>query len=150
MPGGRRPKSSDGRANNGGARQGTPGTPYQNRTDLQTQKPTAVPNQTYGQAGAQLAAQKAVPMAGAAAGVPPQQPGAGGPMGPEPPPPPDLYRPTEAPGEHVMTGLPTGPGAGPEALPINSARRNDPLGIQIRALYQKYPSSELAALLADL
>lgn len=142
----------DGRANNGGARQGTPGTPYQNRTDLQTQKPTAATGQAYGQAGAQLAAQKAVPIAGAAAGVPPQaQPAPGqGPMAP-PPPPPDLYRPTENPNEPVTHGLPMGPGGGPEALPIQNTAMGDPIAIQIRAMLRADPNNqELANLVADL
>jgi hypothetical protein len=153
MPGGRRPKPAtpDGRANNGGARQGTPGTPYQNRRDLQTQKPTAAPNQEYGKAGQQLASQRAVPMAGAAAGVPPTaQPAPGqGPM--QAPPPPDLYRPTELPNEPVTHGLPTGPGGGPEALPIQNTQMGDPIAIQIRAMLRANPNNqELANLVADL
>lgn len=148
-----RPRKSpvpDGRANNGGARQGTPGGAYQNRSDLRTQKIQTVPGQQYGQATAQAAAQRAVPMAGAPA-VPAASPGAPPPAGLGPtPPPPDPYRPTERPNEHVMTGLPVGPGAGPEALPIQPSSPTDPLAIQIRALYQKYPSVELANLLADL
>lgn len=140
----------DGRAANGGARQGTPGTPYANRSDLRTQKPMAAPGQEYGKAGAQLAAQKAVPLpaappvsAGNAAA------GGGGPMA-EPAPLPDLYRPTERPNEPVTHGLPTGPGAGPEALPIQSNAMTDPLAVQIRALYSRFPSQELADLLMDL
>lgn len=143
-----RKSPSDGRAANGGARQGTPGTPYQNRRDLQTQKPTAATGQAYGQAGAQLAAQKAVPIAGAAAGVPPQVQAAAA-QGP-PPAPPDLYRATENLNEPTTHGLPIGPGAGPEALPIQNAATTDPLAIQLRALYQKYPSVELADLLMDI
>jgi hypothetical protein len=139
----------DGRQNNGGARQGTPGGAYDNRRDLQTQKPMVAPSATYGQGAAQTRAQQAVPMAGVAAGIPqtpapaPTGPGAG-------PAPPDLYRATERPGEPVTHGLPTGPGAGPEALPIQNSSLTDPLAIQIRALYQRYPSAELAAVLADL
>jgi len=111
----------DGRQNNGGARQGTPGGAYDNRRDLQTQKPMVAPSATYGQGAAQTRAQQAVPMAGVAAGIPQ----------------------TPAP-------APTGPGAGPEALPIQNSSLTDPLAIQIRALYQRYPSAELAAVLADL
>lgn len=142
----------DGRVDNGGARQGTPGVAYGNRRDLQTQKPSAAQGQIYGQAGAQLAAQKAVPIAGAAAGVPPQaQPGPGqGPMQ-APPPLPDLYRPTENPNEPVTHGLPTGPGAGPEALPIQPTSMGDPIAIQIRAMLRADPNNqELANLVADL
>lgn len=110
----------DGRQNNGGARQGTPGTAYQNRADLRTQKPTAAKNQEYGKAGAQLAAQRAVPMAGVDAALPPadttaqahaaaaayQMPQFGA-----------FDRPTERPGEPLTHGAPVGPGAGPEILP---------------------------------
>lgn len=144
----RRSPSPDGRQNNGGARQGTPGQAYNNRTDLQTQKPTAATGQGYGQAGAQLAAQKAVPMAGAAAGVAPAVQAAAA-QGP-PPAPADLYRATENPNQPVTHGLPMGPGAGPEALPIQNAATTDPLAIQLRALYQKFPSQELADLLMDI
>ena len=141
----------DGRAANGGARQGTPGVAYGNRRDLQTQKPTAATGQTYGAAGAQLAAQRAVPLAGTAAGVPPAPPGAPGISTAAPPPPPDLYRPTERPGEPVTHGLPTGPGAGPEALPIQQTSAADPVAIQIRAMFAANPNNqELADLVAEL
>lgn len=149
-------RSPDGRANNGGVRQGTPGTPYANRSDLR-QAPTAATGQPYGQAGQQIAAQRAVPLPAAppppspAAAAPAGGVGAAGGAGGTPPPPPDPYRPTERPNEHVMTGLPVGPGAGPEALPIQAnATMTDPVAIQMRALYQKHPSAELAAILADL
>lgn len=152
-----RPRKSpvpDGRANNGGARQGTPGQSYGNRSDMRSQAVATAPGQTYGAATAQAASQKVVPLAAAPAPPAPAAspaaatPGAGG---QPPPPPPDPYRPTERPGEHVMTGLPVGPGAGPEALPIQpNATMTDPVAIQIRALYQKHPSAELAAILADL
>jgi hypothetical protein len=152
----RRSPVPDGRAANGGPRQGTPGTPYQNRRDLQTQKPTVATGQAYGQASQQLAAQQAVPIAGANAGVPPTaQPAPGqGPMQTQAPPaPPDLYRPTERPDEPVTHGLPVGPGAGPESLQVTGAANpsmTDPVAIQLRALYQKYPSQELADLLTDI
>ena len=107
-------------------------SPRSNRTDrLTPEAPTALPNQTYGQAGQQLAAQRALPMAGAPTvapgGPPPPAPG-GAPAGGAP----DLLamaqahngpgasmqldRPTERPNEPVTHGLPGGPGAGPEAL----------------------------------
>lgn len=143
-----RNKNPDGRANNGGARQGTPGAPYVNRSDLRTQKPTAAPGQAYGQAGAQIAAQQAVPLP-AAPPVPSPAGGGGGPMA-APPPLPDLYRQTERPNEPVTHGLATGPGPGAEALPIQSTAMTDPLAIQLRALYQKFPSQELADLLQDI
>lgn len=149
-----RDRGTDGRANNGGVRQGTPGTPYANRSDLR-QAPTAATGQPYGQAGAQVAAQRAVPLPAA----PPPPAAAPGPVGAAgqgaaaapPGPPPDLYRASERPGEHVMTGLPVGPGAGPEALPLQTSAMGDPTAIQIRAMLRANPTNqELANLVADL
>lgn len=107
-------RPTDGRTNNGGRRQGTPGTPYANRTDLQ-QAPMAATGQGYGQAGAQIAAQQAVPL--------PAQPPLPAPtahqaaegfqmpaFGP-------FDRPTERPDEPLTHGAPIGPGAGTEILP---------------------------------
>lgn len=137
-------RSPDGRANNGGVRQGTPGTPYANRSDLR-QAPTAATGQPYGRAGQQIAAQRAVPLPSAPP-APAPQPGTA-PAGP----PPDLFRPTERPNEHVMTGLPVGPGAGPEALPLQTSPMGDPTAIQIRAMLRADPTNqELANLVADL
>ena len=111
-------------------------SPRSNRTDrLTPEAPTAVPNQTYGAAGQQLAAQRAVPMAGA-----PTMPAAPAPTGS----PGDLMaqaqahngpgdsmqldRPTERPNEPVTHGLPGGPGAGPEALTgVGAAARDNSL-----------------------
>lgn len=125
------------RTGRGGARTGAPGTAYQNRTDLTAApKPvpvTTVPGQEYGQATAQAAAQRAVPMGnaplnGPVAGGPPTPPGASPAATPQPPslglPPglpapgslPPLSAPTDRPDEHLMTGVPSGPGAGSEAL----------------------------------
>lgn len=143
-----RNRNPDGRVNSGGARQGTPGNPYANRSDLRTQKPTAAPGQAYGQAADQLAAQKAVPLPAAPPVFANATGGGGGPMQP-PAPLPDLYRPTERPGEPVTHGLPTGPGAGPEALPIQQSSRTDPIAVQLRALYSKYAQMSPAAA-ADL
>ena len=49
------------RSGKGGSRQGTTGTAYSNRTDLNIPK-TTVPGQEYGMAGQQMAAQDVVPM----------------------------------------------------------------------------------------
>lgn len=121
-------------------------SPRSNRVDrLTPEAPTAAPNQPYGEAGQQIAAQRAVPLAGAptmqAGGPPPPpQPGgapAGGPG--------DLMaaaqahngpgnsmlltRPTERPNEPVTYGLPIGPGGGPEALQgVGAATRDNALG----------------------
>jgi hypothetical protein len=72
----------------GGKRNGSPQTAYANRTDLN--------------GVAQADAQRAAPM-----GSPSLAPAA--PLVP-------LSAPTQRPNEHLMTGVPTGPGAGPEAL----------------------------------
>lgn len=121
-------------------------SPQSNRIDtLSPEAPTAAPNQAYGEAGQQLAAQRTVPLAGAptmqGAGVPPpQQPQNGAPAGG----PGDLLamaqahngpgnslaldRPTERPNEPVTHGLPGGPGAGPEALTgVGAAARDGSL-----------------------
>lgn len=112
----------------GGRRTGTPGTAYPNRTDLPGKPlaPTAMPNQPYGAAGAQLSSQQAVPMASPPApsaaaptpggAAPPAAGGVGAPM-PSPGAAGDLHRPTERPGEPVQAGMAMGPGPGPEAIP---------------------------------
>lgn len=122
--------------------------PANNRTDLinppepQPQAISAAPNQEYGVAGAQIAAQHAIPMAGGA--TPPsstsivpaaprltgqalgQQAAAdsiahNGPSGPM-----ELDRPTERPNEPVTHGLPVGPGGGPEVLTgVGAAARDN-------------------------
>jgi hypothetical protein len=122
MPGGR-PR--------GGRRAGAVGKAYPNRADLNGPQPIqAATGQPYGQAGAQRAAQAAVPVGTPGLPNPPQQ---GGPMnapqaqvqGPVqglPPgmPPPgslgDLLGPSTDPNEHVMNGSARGPGVGPEAF----------------------------------
>lgn len=112
-------------------------SPRSNRTDrLTPEAPTAAPNQTYGEAGQQIAAQRAIPISGAPT-VAPQAPSApassGPPTAPQGAPGSSdlmsiaqahngpgnslaLNRPTERPNEPVTHGLPVGPGGGPEAL----------------------------------
>lgn len=94
-----------------------------NRTDL-NQPPiepvTAVPNQPYGEAGAQRAAQSAVPIGTPATPVPapltaaPAR-GAGASVGAAPGSLPFLH-PTNRPNEPITAGLPFGEGPGPEVL----------------------------------
>lgn len=116
------------RPSRGGARQGSPGTKYANRSDLRGPKAlpiTTVPGQQYGQATAQANAQKAVPMASGPIGIqgsagpqtPPAQGGQpaqqwGAPVGGLP----DLFGPSQNPNEHLMTGVNAGAGPGSEAL----------------------------------
>lgn len=104
--------------NRGGARQGTPGTAYSNRTDLNLPIST-VPGQEYGAATAQRQAQRTVPMA--QQNTPPVEsaptPTAAKPASALPQPGSMPYiAPTQRPNEPVTAGLPFGPGPGPEAL----------------------------------
>ena len=105
------------RKGRGGARQGTPGTAYGQRTDL-NQPISTVPGQEYGMAKQQADAQRAIPMAAspvAPAPAQPQQPQGQRPSMPQPGTMPHLD-PTNRPEEPVTAGLPFGPGAGPEAI----------------------------------
>lgn len=106
----------------GGARTGRVGKNYSNRSDLNSAAPkalppTAVPGQQYGQAKAQIDAQKAAPMANGPLQTPivPQL-GQPAPSGPPPGSLGGLTDPTARPDEHFMTGVNAGPGAGSEAL----------------------------------
>ena len=121
----------------GGMRQGVTGKAYPNRTDmnganvvgpqgqnLNTNKiaMTAVPGQAYGAAGAQLAAQKAVPMGATSNPIQtaPTSPAAPAPQGaPQGLPGMQPVTPLNAPTDHglpITTGLPNSPGAGPEVM----------------------------------
>ena len=103
------------RKGKGGSRQGTPGTAYANRTDLNSPIST-VPNQEYGKATEQRQAQQAVPMGESpvsTAPAPSPMP-ASRPL-PKPGELPHLDQ-TNRPEEPVTTGLPFGAGAGPEVF----------------------------------
>lgn len=147
MPRRRKTPAPDGRANNGGVRTGTPGTPYANRSDLR-QAPTAATGQEYGRAGAQIAAQRQIPLPAA----PPVQGGAppgGGAAGPfaTPSDTPGLTDPTQRPDEPVTAGLPFGAGPGPEALgppPMSNVEA------RLRALYAADPTPELRDLIRQI
>lgn len=120
---------------------------YANRTDLQnpTKKMavTAAPGQTYGEAGAQRAAQQAVPM-----GTPQAPVVAPGSLGP-------LDRPTERPLEPVTAGNPMGAGPGSEALvtplpdTLMAGGKQDLIN-QVRYVYSKYPNTAVLQLLLEL
>ena len=111
------------RTGRGGSRQGTPGTAYSNRTDLQTRKVPVMtgPSPQYGANVASEQAQQAMPIAAA--------PLPAAPMAPAPAPAPvvPLDAPSLRPDEHVMTGAPSGPGAGPEALGALGPAAPDPV-----------------------
>lgn len=120
---------------------------YGQRTDLNKMPVTAVPGQTYGEAGAQKSAQQAVPMGTSPQSMAPQglPPGAHGPFD----------RPTERPQEPVTTGNPLGAGAGPEVLPapppayLQPGSREDLIS-QVRYIYSKNPNSAVFQLLLEL
>ena len=119
---------------------------YGQRTDLNKMPATAVPGQTYGEAGAQKSAQRAVPMGASAQPAPPSAtPGQYGPFD----------RPTERPQEPVTTGNPMGAGAGPEVLPaplpayLQPGSREDLIS-QVRYIYSKNPNSAVFQLLLEL
>lgn len=135
----------DGRSNNGGARQGTPGQQYQNRGDLRVQKVSTVPNQEYGKATAQAAAQQAVPMAGPAAGLPAAGDHQAAAASFEMPQFGAFDRPTERPDEPLTHGAPVGPGAGPEVIPGMGGGPAGMAGL-LRTLAGATGSSDLAQL----
>lgn len=124
---------------------------YSNRTDLRN--PTlnierkAAKGQTYGEAGRQLAAQKAVPMAASpvetVAPTPPPRPGE---MGP-------LDRMTANPNEPLTAGMSFGAGPGPEVLAAPAASADfgkEDLIQRVRLAVAKYPNPNLIQLLIAL
>lgn len=147
----RRRKEAQGR---GGPREGQQGKAYSNRSDLNQPKSRVAPSAGYGQRAAQEASIASVPLpaqgpppapaSGGGAGVPAQ----GLPTGPPPVLPGSLgplNSPTSRPNEPITTGLPTGPGAGPEALMGGGAL--GPVD-EIRAMYAAYPTDDMRRLLA--
>ena len=141
----------------GGARQGTQGKAYSNRTDLNTPKlpVTTVPGQQYGAQTQQANAQTVIPMAGAPLGIgdapsapdptqaPPYQGSVPGTL-------PDLFRPTERPNEPVMTGVDAGAGQGSEALAPNPFINTGPSVIAASLSTVPNPSPQVARTLAFL
>jgi hypothetical protein len=112
------------RSGKGGARQGTPGTSYSNRTDLNLPIST-VPGQEYGVASQEQLAQRAIPMAQqetpqiqTQAPQTPDQSQQAPTVRPLPRPGSMPYiSPTLRPNEPVTAGLPFGPGPGPTSAP---------------------------------
>lgn len=143
----------------GGARQGTPGRAYSNRSDLQAVK--TGPSRQYGERAAAEAAQRALPMAGRPTVPPPIAVGASpatsnsgapalGSSGPQPGQLTPLSAPTQRPNEPLTAGLAFGPGAGPEANPFGAVGSSDDAVLALRAAYNAYPSEELRAILQRL
>lgn len=132
---------------------------YPNRSDLRNPAAKvpvmAAPGQTYGEAGKQMAAQKAVPMAAAPTDAQvPVTPAAPGSLG-------DLTRPTERPNEPLTAGVDFGPGPGSEALGLSNRTPLTPdLGYgpgtrqdlidQVRFVYSKFPNPAIFQLLMNL
>lgn len=110
---------------------------YPNRSDLRNPggkvAKQAATGQTYGEAGRQLAAQSAVPMAAPPTEAQRMRPGQLG----------DLLRPTERPAEPVTAGASFGPGPTPR-MEFMPARNADPVLDELRALYEVFPSEDLA------
>lgn len=134
----------------GGERSGTPGRAYSNRSDLNTRR---LPVQTgrgqpYGTAAAQTRSQRAVPMAAPQPPrmAPPEAQAAGAPSALAPRSAIPLDAPTARPDEPVTSGLPIGPGAGPESLFMPP----DPTALQLRALYGLFPNDDLLGLIEEL
>lgn len=75
-----------------------------------TQAAKYIPGLPYGQGQATMQQQMSAPMAGSPA-----------PQAPELPPITPLSVPTQRPDEHIATGMPFGPGVGPEALNLPAA-----------------------------
>lgn len=113
---------------------------YSNRSDLRNPAgkvaKMAAKGQGYGEAGKQMASQSVVPVAAPPTEAPTVAPGGLG----------SLNRPTERPTEPVTAGAPFGPGRNsPSGLMV--PRNNDAVLNELRALYQAYPSDELADML---
>jgi hypothetical protein len=96
----------------------------------------AATGQTYGEAGKQIAAQRAVPM-----GTPPTEvqrpvPGTLG----------SLTRPTERPMEPITAGAPFGMGPSPVGAGIPQPAGDNALE-ELRMIYQMFPNDDLADLI---
>lgn len=126
----------------GGARTGTPGTSYANRTDLNqpVRVPTGLP---YGERQARVQALKAAP-------IPQQAPvnAAPPPAGPPPQVTP-LSAPTQRPNEPVTAGAPIGPGPGTEAIPggLSPGVSGDPTLEVLQGLYRIYGNDDLRGMI---
>lgn len=121
---------------------------YPNRSDLRNPAGKvarqAAKGQAYGEAGKQLAAQRAVPIAASPADAVP----APAPQGPMPGSLGALDRPTERPTEPITAGVDFGAGPGAMQAGVNRPiRSEDPILDRIRTLYAQFPNEDLADLL---
>lgn len=129
-----------GRDNRGGARAGTPGKAYPNRTDLNVirQPVRTAPSKEYGSRVAQERAQQAMPVATPVAPAPGPTPNPGVRV-PLPPPTP-LSAPSERPDEPVTAGIDMGAGPGRAALGLAP-----PVDPDLLAFASYLPTLELLA-----
>jgi hypothetical protein len=121
---------------------------YSNRTDLQNPAKkmavTAAKGQTYGEAGKQMAAQRAVPMAGAAPAPAQRNSVAPGSMG-------AFNRDTAAPDEPVTAGANVGPGPNAFQSGITAPPMfGNPVLQELIVLDQLFPSDDLKNLISVL
>ena len=121
---------------------------YSNRTDLQNPAKkmavSAAKGQTYGEAGKQLAAQRAVPMAAPAPAPRPRNPVAPGSMG-------AFNRDTTAPDEPVTAGANVGPGPNAfQAGIMAPAMMGNPVLQELIVLNQLFPNDDLKNLISIL
>lgn len=121
---------------------------YPNRSDLRNAggkvARQAAKGQAYGEAGKQLAAQRAVPIAASPSDAVP----APAPQGPMPGSLGALDRPTERPTEPITAGVDFG--AGPNALAAGVSqpiRTDDPVLERLRLLVSQYPNDDVQDLL---
>lgn len=118
---------------------------YPNRSDLRNPAKLAAkaaPGQTYGEAGKQIAAQRAVPM-----GTPPTEQGgmAQRTSAPAPEQPMAFDRPTERPNEPITMGLAS---MGPQSA--QQIPRFDPVLEELLTLSKMYPNPDLDALISSM
>lgn len=110
----------------------------------QTAPIMAARGQTYGKRKQQEDAQRAVPM-----GPPPTQVQAQRQQRPTPMAAGSFVRPTTKPDEPITAGAPFGPGLSPVAagIPDEASLERDAL-IQMREIYRRYPTQEIADIIA--
>lgn len=121
---------------------------YPNRSDLRDRATkvarTAAKGQAYGEAGKQLAAQRAVPIAASPSdAVPAPQP-----SGPMPGSLGALDRPTERPTEPITAGVDFGAGPGAMQAGVSQPIRTaDPVLERLRVLARQFPNDDVLDLL---
>lgn len=121
----------------GGKRKGAPGTTYSNRTDLNQPAPAVNFDGGYGDDTAMAAVQANRAAPAAVAPIPTTAPP---PMRAVTP----LDAPDDRPDEPVTSGLPLGPGPGPEAIGLDP---DTSVLAELRAIYARYPHPDILDLI---